>query len=142
MEKLDLLKLSKIDKERIKKVVITKYSNEEFAVAANRVYVDNEETKFCFCNTCEAYFSADKKHLAGNIKSHFNSHGTRKRTTETTLDSWVTKKTKISISQSDIDQYRKKVTEAVCIGAQPLSYFDTNGANVLFDAVKGKINQN
>ena len=57
MEKLDLLKLSKIDKERIKKVVITKYANEEFAVAANRVYVDDQETKFCFCNSCEAYFS-------------------------------------------------------------------------------------
>ena len=35
MEKLDLLKLSKIDKDRIKKVIITKYATEEFAVAAN-----------------------------------------------------------------------------------------------------------
>ena len=59
MEKLDLLKLSKIDKDRIKKVIITKYATEEFAVAANRVYVDDKETKFCFCNSCDAYFSAD-----------------------------------------------------------------------------------
>ena len=56
MEKLDLLKLSEIDKERIKKVAISKYATEEFFAAANRVYVDGHETKFCFCSYCDVFF--------------------------------------------------------------------------------------
>ena len=139
MEKIDLPELGKIDKNRITKVIIPKYENEDFWAAAHRVYVDDKETKFCYCSTCNCYFSADRKHLVGNIRSHFNSHATRKRTQKTTLESWVTKKTKIAISPSEIDTYRKRVTQALCIGAQPLSYFDTEGAKVLFNAVQGKI---
>ena len=88
MDKKDLKELDEIDENRITKTIIPKYENEDFSASAHRVYIDGKETKFCFCSTCNCYFSADRKHLVSNIRSHFNSHASRKRTQKSTLESF------------------------------------------------------
>ena len=140
--KMDKTKLHEIDQnepERIKKVKLEKYRDQPFAESGYRVKLDDTDTKFCWCQICSTFFSADSNHALVNIRSHFNSHKvSRKRGPQNTMERYITKKTKVSLSQGEIDEYRKVATQSLCIAGQPNSYFESEGANVLFDGIQRK----
>jgi len=85
MERLDIYGIIKNEPNRITHVKLEKYAYREFAESAYRVKVDGSDTKYCYCAICKSYFSADKNHTVGNIRSHYNSHhSTRKRNLQNT----------------------------------------------------------
>ena len=70
-------------------------------------------------------------HALVNIRSHFNSHKvSRKRGPQNTMERYITKKTKLSLSKGEIDEYRKVAAQSLCIAGQPNSYFESVGATV------------
>ena len=79
LDKKDICKIIDGEPKRIEHVKLIKYSEEEYAEAAYRVKIDNAETKYCWCSICKQIYSADKKHLMGNIRTHWNGHRSRKR---------------------------------------------------------------
>ena len=85
------------------------------------------------------FFSADSNHTLGNIISHHNGHKSRKRTTQNTMENYFVKKTKLSLSQVEIDEYRKVATQSLCMAGQPNSYFESEGATVLFNGIQRKL---
>ena len=138
MDKTKLSEIIKNEPERIKKVKLEKYKNEPFAESGYRVQIDGTDTKFCWCSICTTFFSADSNHTLGNIRSHHMGHKSRKRTTQNTMENYFVKKTKLSLSQVEIDEYRKVATQSLCMAGQPNSYFESAGATVLFDGIQRK----
>ena len=138
MGKINFASINEKEPDRITKVKLKKYEEEVFAESGYRVVLDGEDTKYCWCAICDTYFSADSNHTLGNIRSHFNGHKNRKRGPKVTMDNFVTKKTKISISPDEIAEYRKLATQSLCMAGQPNSYFESNGAKLLFDSLQRK----
>ena len=85
MERIDMLKIMNSEPNRIQLIKLEKYADKEFAESAYRVKIDDSETKYCYCAICQSYFSADKNHTVGNIRSHYNSHHSRKRASKNTM---------------------------------------------------------
>ena len=139
LDKKDIYNISNYEPTRIEHVKLEKYAQEEYAESAYRVKIDNAETKFCWCSICKSIYSADKKHLMGNIRTHWNGHRSRKRVVQNTLDNFVSKKSKISISESEIAEFRRCAAQALCESALPISFFESAGAQTLFDAVQSKL---
>ena len=134
MDKIKLHEIDQNEPERIKKVKLEKYRDQPYSESGYRVQLDGADTKFCWCQICSTFFSADSNHALVNIRSHFNSHKvSRKRGPQNTMERYITKKTKLSLSQGEIDEYRKVATQSLCIAGQPNSYFESEGATVLFD---------
>ena len=139
LDKKDIYNISNYEPTRIEHVKLEKYAQEEYAESAYRVTIDNAETKYCWCSICKSIYSADKKHLMGNIRTHWNGHRSRKRVVQNTLDNFVSKKSKISISESEIAEFRRCAAQALCESALPISFFESAGAQTLFDAVQSKL---
>ena len=139
MDKIKLHEIDQNEPERIKKVKLEKYRDQPYSESGYRVQLDGSDTKFCWCQICSTFFSADSNHALVNIRSHFNSHKvSRKRGPQNTMERYITKKTKVSLSQGEIDEYRKVATQSLCIAGQPNSYFESVGATVLFDGLQSK----
>ena len=94
LDKKDICKIIDGEPDRIEHVKLKKYAEEEYAESAYRVKVDGDETKYCWCAICKMVYSADKKHLMGNIRTHWNGHRSRKRVVQNTMDNFVSKKSK------------------------------------------------
>lgn len=139
LDQKDICKIIDGEPKRIEHVKLIKYAEEEYAEAAYRVKIDNAETKYCWCSICKQIYSADKKHLMGNIRTHWNGHRSRKRVVQNTLDKFVSKKSKISISESEIAEFRRCAAQALCESALPISFFESAGAQTLFNAVQSKL---
>ena len=138
MEKIEILKIIQSEPDRIKNVKIKKYAATEFAESAYRVNLDGQETKYCYCEICKSVFSADTNHTLGNIRSHHNGHTSRKRVLTKTMDNFVVKKSKISVSDSEINEFRKMAARTVCESALPMTFFESKGAKTLMDGVQSK----
>ena len=83
-----MLKIMNSEPNRIQLIKLEKYAYKEFAESAYRVKIDDTETKYCYCAICQSYFSADKNHTVGNIRSHYNSHHSRKRAPKNTMQNF------------------------------------------------------
>ena len=138
LDKKDICKIIDGEPERIEHVKLKKYAEEEYAESAYRVIVDGAETKYCWCAICKMVYWADKKHLMGNIRTHWNGHRSRKRVVQNTMDNFVSKKVKITISESEIAQFRRCAAQALCESALPISFYESAGAQTLFDGVQSK----
>lgn len=138
LDKKDIYEIHNCEPARIEHMKLEKYAQEEYSESAFRVKVDGAETKYCWCSICKSIYSADKKHLMGNIRTHWNGHRSRKRVVQNTLDNFVSKKLKISISESEIAEFRRCAAQALCESALPISFFESAGAQTLFDAVQSK----
>ena len=138
LDKKDIYEISNSEPARIEHVKLEKYAKEEYAESAYRVKVDNAETKYCWCSICKSIYSADKKHLMGNIRTHWNGHRSRKRVVQNTMDNFVSKKVKISISEAEIVRFRRVAAQALCESALPISFFESAGAQTLFNGVQSK----
>ena len=139
LDKNDIYKIIDSEPDRFEKIKLEKFSNDEYAESAYRVKVDDLETKYCWCSICKTVYSADKKHLAGNIRTHFNGHRSRKRVVQNTMDNFVSKKLKITISEAGIVEFRLCAAQALCESALPISFFESTGAKTLFDGVQSKL---
>ena len=139
LDKKDIYEISNCEPTRIEHVKLEKYAQEEYAESAYRVKVDDAETKFCWCSICKSIYSADKKHLMGNIRIHWNGHRSRKRVVQNTLDNFVSKKVKITISEDEIAKFRRCAAQALCESALPISFFESAGAQTLFDGIQSKL---
>ena len=138
LDKTDICNIIDKEPKRIERVKLEKYAKDEFAESAYRIKVDDLETRYCWCSICKMVYSADKKHTMGNIRIHFNAHRSRKRVVQNTIDNFVSKKPKITVSETEIAEFRRCAAQALCEGALPISFFDSTGAQTLLDGVQSK----